>query len=91
MARAVRALANQIQVETPSKTNLIEVTYSSSDPALAYGVLNSLSNLYLEKHAAVHRPAGSYQFFAQQTQSYKAALRGFRGASACIRADAGRS
>ena len=37
-------------------------------------MLNSLSNLYLEKHAAVHRPPGSYQFFAQQAQSYKAAL-----------------
>jgi uncharacterized protein involved in exopolysaccharide biosynthesis len=74
VARAVRGLATQIQVDTPSKTNLIEVTYSSSDPALAYGVLNSLSNLYLEKHAAVHRPAGSYQFFAQQAESYKTAL-----------------
>ena len=74
VARAVRTLAKQIEVETPSKTNLIEVTYSSSDPALAYGVLNSLSNLYLEKHAAVHRPPGSYQFFAQQAQNYKTAL-----------------
>jgi uncharacterized protein involved in exopolysaccharide biosynthesis len=74
VARAVRALAAQIEVETPSKTNLIEVTYSSPDPALAYGVLNSLSSRYLEKHAAVHRPAGSYQFFAEQAQSYKTAL-----------------
>jgi uncharacterized protein involved in exopolysaccharide biosynthesis len=74
VARAVGTLAKQIEVEAPPKTNLIEVTYSSSDPALAYGVLNSLSNLYLEKHATVHRPPGSYQFFAQQAQSYKAAL-----------------
>jgi len=74
VARAVRALADKIKVETPAKTNLIEVTYGSSDPALAYGVLNSLGNLYLEKHAAVHRPPGSYQFFSQETQRYKAAL-----------------
>lgn len=74
VARAVRTLATQIQVDTPSKTNLIEVTYGSSDPVLAYGVLNSLSSLYLEKHATVHRPPGSYQFFAQQAQNYKAAL-----------------
>jgi uncharacterized protein involved in exopolysaccharide biosynthesis len=74
VARAVRILAKDIQVEAPPKTNLIEVTYSSSDPVLAYGVLNSLSDLYLEKHAAVHRPPGSYQFFARQAQSYKAAL-----------------
>ena len=37
-------------------------------------MLNSLGNLYLEKHAAVHRPPGSYQFFAQEAQRYKAAL-----------------
>ncbi len=74
VARAVRTLATQIQVETPSKTNLIEVTYGSSDPVLAYGVLNSLSNFYLEKHATVHRPPGSYQFFAKQAQNYKTAL-----------------
>jgi uncharacterized protein involved in exopolysaccharide biosynthesis len=74
VARAVRALATEIQVDTPSKTNLIEVSYSSSDPALAYGVLNSLSGLYLEKHAMVHRPPGSYQFFSQQAEKYKSAL-----------------
>lgn len=74
VARAVRDLAGKIQVETPSKTNLIEVSYSSSDPAEAYGVLNSLGDLYLEKHADVHRPPGSYRFFAQQAESYKSAL-----------------
>jgi uncharacterized protein involved in exopolysaccharide biosynthesis len=74
VALSVQGLASQIMVETPAKTNLIEVTYSSSNPALAYGVLNSLSSLYLEKHAEVHRPPGSYRFFADQAQSYKAAL-----------------
>ena len=90
VARAVRTLAKQIDVEAPPKTNLIEVSYSSSDPTLAYGVLNSLSNLYLEKHAAVHRPPGSYQFFAQQAQSYKAALEDSEERLACIWTDAGR-
>ena len=50
--RAVQALGSQIQVEAPPNTNLIKVTYRSSDPALAYGVLKSLGNLYLEKRAA---------------------------------------
>jgi uncharacterized protein involved in exopolysaccharide biosynthesis len=74
VARGVRDLAARINVETAAKTNLIEVTYSSSDPVLAYGVLSSLGDIYLEKHAAVHRPPGSYKFFAEQAQSYKAAL-----------------
>lgn len=73
-ARAVRGLADKLKVETPTKTNLINVTYSASNPAVAYGVLNSLSDLYLEKHAAVHRPQGSYEVFSQQAQTYKDAL-----------------
>jgi polysaccharide biosynthesis transport protein len=73
-ARLVRGLANKIKVETPTKTNLIEVTYSSSNPAVAYGVLKSLGDFYLEKHAAVHRPQGSYSFFVEQAQNYKDAL-----------------
>ena len=51
VAGAVQALVSQIQVETAPQTNLIKVTYRSPDRDLAYGVLKSLSNLYLEKHA----------------------------------------
>src|SRR5271166_3211184 len=35
IARAVRGLARKLKVETPTKTNLIEVTYSSSNPAIS--------------------------------------------------------
>jgi uncharacterized protein involved in exopolysaccharide biosynthesis len=74
VARAVRDLGTRIKVETPPRTNLLKVTYRTPDPAAAYSVLKSLGDFYLEKHAAVHRPPGSYQFFAQQAQSYRAAL-----------------
>jgi uncharacterized protein involved in exopolysaccharide biosynthesis len=74
VARAVQALVNQIQVETSPQTNLIRVTYRSPDPDQAYAVLKSLGKLYLQKHAAIHRPPGSNQFLAQQAQRYKAAL-----------------
>ena len=65
LARAYRGLL---------KTNRIEVTYRSPDPASAYGVLHSLGNLYLKKHDA------------QQSQSYQAAL---ADAEAGLRAAAG--
>jgi uncharacterized protein involved in exopolysaccharide biosynthesis len=51
-------------------SNLIEITYKSPDPQLSYGVLKSLGDLYVEKHVAVHRPAGSLEFFAAETQKY---------------------
>ena len=72
--RAVRSLAKQIKVTTASKTNLIDVSYTSSNPKLAHWVLKTLGDLYMEKHAAIHRPAGSYKFFAQETKNYRQAM-----------------
>jgi uncharacterized protein involved in exopolysaccharide biosynthesis len=53
---------------------MIEVSYQSSDPQTAYGVLNTLSTAYLEKHVTVHRPVGAYDFFAKETDRYQKAL-----------------
>ena len=74
IARAVKGLAKSIKAEVVTKTNLIEVKYSSSDPQLSYGVLKSLGEFYTQKHVEVHRPAGSYEFFAGETQRYHDAL-----------------
>lgn len=66
--RAARHLAAKIDVDPVKKTNLITVSYSSPDPRRAAGVLQSLANAYLEKHAGVHRPGGELLFFEQQTK-----------------------
>jgi uncharacterized protein involved in exopolysaccharide biosynthesis len=74
VAGALKALAKRLKIVTVDKTNLIDVTYRSNDPLLSYSVLKSLGDLYLAKHAAVHRPSGSYQFFEHETDKYKKAL-----------------
>jgi uncharacterized protein involved in exopolysaccharide biosynthesis len=74
LARAVKNLASAIKIEAVTKTNLIEVKYSSPDPERSYGVLKSLGEFYTQKHVEVHRPAGSYEFFAGETQRYHDAL-----------------
>ena len=56
------------------KTNLIAVTYESPDPELAARVLTTLANLYLEKHLAVHRPPGAFDFFQHETEDYRKEL-----------------
>jgi len=71
---AVKHLGNALKIETPTKTNLIDVSYASSDPRTAYGVLSSLAKLYIEKHVEVHRPTGSYEFFANEADKYRSAL-----------------
>ncbi|MGB7864766.1 MAG: hypothetical protein WCF74_15345, partial [Candidatus Sulfotelmatobacter sp.] len=65
--RAAKRLGNRLNVEAIKKTNLIAVSYDAADPELAARVLQSLSNAYLEKHMQVHRPAGQFHFFDQQT------------------------
>lgn len=74
IARAVKGLAAGIKIQAVIKTNLIDVKYSSSNPQIAYGVLKSLGEFYTEKHVAVHRPAGSYEFFAAETDRYHSLL-----------------
>lgn len=71
---AAHALQNRLNVEVVTKTNLIDVTYESPDPEVAARVLRTLANLYLEKHLAVHRPAGAFDFFQQETEDYRKEL-----------------
>lgn len=74
VSKAVRQLEKDLDVEPVRKSNLIEVTYTSSDPQLAAQVLRKLSEFYLEKHLAVHRPAGALEFFQKQTEQYRQRL-----------------
>jgi len=74
VSKAVDHLAKGLNIEVVKKTNMIEVSYKSKDPKVAYGVVDKLASLYMEKHLAVHRPTGSYEFFAKETEKYRQAL-----------------
>ena len=74
LARAVKSLAKKIKIKPIKDSNLIEVTYKSPDPQLSYNVLKSLGDLYMAKHVAVHRPAGSFEFFSHEADKYRAEL-----------------
>jgi uncharacterized protein involved in exopolysaccharide biosynthesis len=70
VARAVKSLARKLNIKVLKDSNVIDVSYKSSDPQLSYSVLKSLSDFYMAKHVSVHRPAGSYEFFASETDKY---------------------
>ena len=62
-------------VATATKgSNIILVTYQSSDPELAPLILNELLNRYFVKHLEVHRSAGAFDFVTQQTDQVRARL-----------------
>jgi uncharacterized protein involved in exopolysaccharide biosynthesis len=74
IAKAADHLGKKLAIEVVKKANLIDVSYKSSDPQIAYGVLSKLAALYMEKRLVVQRPIGSYDFFAKETEKYKQAL-----------------
>jgi uncharacterized protein involved in exopolysaccharide biosynthesis len=74
IARAVLALEKNLEVRPIKLTNLISVSYKAADPRQAARVLNTISNLYLEKHLAMHRAPGVFDFFHQQAEEYRTAL-----------------
>jgi polysaccharide biosynthesis protein PslE len=70
-AQAVRQLAKHLDVETVKNTDVINVSYKTTDPQLGYSVLSTLANSYMEKHLAVHRPPGAFDFFQKETEQYR--------------------
>ncbi len=66
LARAVRRMTRHLKVEPVRKSQLIEVTYSSSSPERGASVLHALAKSYLETQQRVRRPSGEFEFFDQQ-------------------------
>jgi len=71
---AVQSLMSSLRIELLGRSNIIVVAYKSGDPEQAVRVLNTLIQLYLEKHSAVRHPTGTLNFFQQQTELFRNAL-----------------
>jgi uncharacterized protein involved in exopolysaccharide biosynthesis len=72
---AARGLAKKIKVEAAATSDVIDVKYGrTGEPEVPACVLQTLGKLYLEKHLQLQRPAGTADFFAQETDKYHQAL-----------------
>jgi uncharacterized protein involved in exopolysaccharide biosynthesis len=74
LERAVNRLSDRLNVEPVRKTNLIAVTYSSSNSEESARVLRSLADAYLQRHVKVHKPSGESDFFQQQMEQAQLGL-----------------
>ena len=74
LALAALSMRDRLKVEPLRQTTMIRVSYPSYDPQLAARVLNTLAALYVEKHSAVHRPAGTFEFFQNEADRYQKEL-----------------
>lgn len=71
ISKAVDRLRSNLRVEPLKKTDVIEVSYNATDPKAAAAVLNNLVAAYVDKHVSIHRPAGQFEFFDEETNRYK--------------------
>ena len=72
---ATKGLAESLKVEAQKTSHVIDLRYGSTgSPGTPACVLQTLGKLYLEKHLRLQRPAGAFDFFAQETDKYQQAL-----------------
>jgi succinoglycan biosynthesis transport protein ExoP len=75
LEKAAVGLQKGISVEQEKAADIINVKYgSTADPHVPACILQTLSKLYLAKHLQLRRPAGSSDFFAEQTVQARHAL-----------------
>jgi uncharacterized protein involved in exopolysaccharide biosynthesis len=74
LPRVVQQLQSNLKISPIRRTTFIRVTYRASDPVLAAWVLTELARLYPEKHVALHRPPGAYEFFTAQAEQFRKEL-----------------
>jgi uncharacterized protein involved in exopolysaccharide biosynthesis len=72
--KAVQALSGGITATPVKDSSMIQVSYSSSTPSQSSCVVNALTLGYMAKHLAVNRPPKLYDFFAEQTETYRKRL-----------------
>jgi uncharacterized protein involved in exopolysaccharide biosynthesis len=76
---ATRQLRRRLSITPLKRTWLIDVAYEERDRRLTRSVLDTLARLYLEKHLALQRPPGTYDFFAAQADRARGELDALRG------------
>ncbi|MBV8099507.1 MAG: hypothetical protein JOZ31_10150 [Verrucomicrobia bacterium] len=72
--KAVEAIAKDLDVTVVKDTNIISVAFRSSDPTLPMPVVQEVVKRYFDKHLAVHRSTGAFDFVRQETANLKQQL-----------------
>jgi uncharacterized protein involved in exopolysaccharide biosynthesis len=72
--KAIDAINKQLDVSVVKDTNIISVTFRSSNPTLPMPVVQELVKRYFDKHLAVHRSTGAFDFVRKETAQLKQQL-----------------
>ena len=71
----VGRLLNRLSVERMEGADTIEVGFKSPDPELSARFINTLIDVYLERHLEVHHSGKSYAFFRTQANQLEEKLK----------------
>ena len=85
LEKAQVQLRHDLRIEAITKTNLIRISYSSTDPQLSVDVLHTLTRAYLDEHLAVRGASVTYGFFATQVVKFALNLKESRAKLASFR------
>jgi uncharacterized protein involved in exopolysaccharide biosynthesis len=90
LEKAAVGLEKKLVIEQEKTSDVINVKYgSTANPEVPACVLQTLGKRYLEKHLQLRRPAGSSDFFSQQTEQSQRALQSAETRLANFSRDAG--
>ena len=72
--KAIEKVMRNLDIQMQRNSNIISISYEAKTRKLAQEVIERLIGYYLDKHINVHRTAGSYEFFTQQTDRFRNSL-----------------
>jgi polysaccharide biosynthesis transport protein len=71
---AARSIVKGLEVTPVRGTDIISLTYKSTDPELAVRVLQELVDQYFHKHLEIHRSVGGFEFATREADRLKTSL-----------------
>ncbi len=77
--KVIHDVMENLKVEMVKGSNIIHLSYEGPSPEVNQNVLTKLIDFYLEKHIAVNRSPGSYEFFNKQTKQLRHGLQKMEG------------
>ncbi len=74
-ARALLHLQTHLTIEPVKRSNIIRVSYKTTEREMAARVVNTLCEAYQRRHVQLHQSNGAKNFFAEQARAMQARLR----------------
>jgi uncharacterized protein involved in exopolysaccharide biosynthesis/Mrp family chromosome partitioning ATPase len=74
IGKAIETIQRNLMVSVIKGTNIINLSFKSSDSQLPMPILQELVKRYFDKHLEVHRSVGAFDFVAKETQELQTEL-----------------